>query len=108
VPSKPNRQAARPATNFEHPGALGGNYRDVGSNAVEQRAEQEPAQHVIDARIPDEDASWHLMASGGMAATSHDGDSRDGQEQELPRSTHHNSTSIRGQQGYGILVTLPG
>jgi hypothetical protein len=92
--SQTDRQAARPATHFKHPCAVGGNRRDIGGNAIEKRAEQEPATCVVDGSIADENATWHLMASGGMAAMSHDGGGRggrSGQEHELPRSTHHSS-----------------
>ena len=53
--------------------AVGGDRRDVGSDPLDERAGQEPAQGVVEARIADEDASWHPVPLSGPTAVSHDG-----------------------------------
>ncbi len=86
--SQPDRQMAGPATHLEHPCAVRGDRRDVGSDAPEERAEHEPAQRVVDDGIADEDPSRHPSPCGGTAAVSHDGDGRGGRsEQDHERST---------------------
>jgi hypothetical protein len=73
----------------------GGDGRDVGGDALDERAEQELAQGVVDAGIANEDASRHPVSLGGMAAAvSQDGDGyggRSGQDHQLPRSGHQAS-----------------
>jgi hypothetical protein len=93
--SKPDRQAARPATNLEHPCAVRGDRRDVGSDAPEERAEQEPvAQRVVGAGIADEDASRHPSPCGGTADMSHDGDGRCGPRGRSEQD-HEGSIALR-------------
>jgi hypothetical protein len=90
---------AGPAPDLEHPSAVGGDRGDVGGDALAKRAQQEPAEGVVDDGIADEDASWHLVPSGGMAAVSQDyegGGGRSGQYDEFPRLDHQTSTRYPG------------
>ena len=89
---------AGPATDLEHPGAVGRDRGDIGGDAREKRAEQEPAESLVEDGIADEDASWHLVPSGGMAAAAqhHEGcGGRSGQDDELSSLDHQTSTSYR-------------
>jgi hypothetical protein len=95
VVGQPGRQVAGPATNLEDPRAVGGNRCGVGGDAFDERAEQEPAQGVVDDGIADEDAARRPVSSGGAAAVSQDGDGLSGpsgQDHQLPTSSHHAST----------------
>jgi hypothetical protein len=85
------RQVTGSAPDLEHPGALGRDRGDVGGDAREKRAEQEPAEGVVDGGIANEDASWHLVPTGGMAAVSQDREGcggRTGQDHEPPTLDH--------------------
>jgi hypothetical protein len=63
VAGQPERQVAGSAPDLEDLGAGGGDRRDVGRDAFDERAEQEPAQGVVDAGIANEDASrWPRAA----------------------------------------------
>jgi hypothetical protein len=85
---------AGPAPDLEDPCAGGGDRRDAGGNAVGERAEQEPAQGVVDASMANEDASCYPVTLGGPAAVAHDrdGGGRTGQDGERSRSDHHASS----------------
>jgi hypothetical protein len=92
--SQPDRQVAGSAPDLEHPGVGGGDAGDVGGDALDERAEQEPAQSVVEDGIANEDAAWHLVPSGGMSAMSQDGDGRGGragQDRQGSRSDHDTS-----------------
>jgi hypothetical protein len=115
--SQPDRQAAGPAPHLEHPCAVGGDRRDVGGDAAEERAEQQPAQRVVGDGIADEDSPRHPSPRGGTAAVPHDGDGRSGraeQDHERSRSTHHSSSvypgpgSLSSAESMEILVILAG
>ncbi|HEU4397311.1 MAG TPA: hypothetical protein VFU54_05670 [Actinomycetota bacterium] len=92
---QPDRQVAGPATDLEDLCPGRSDRRDVGSDAPQELAEEEPAQCVVGAGMADEDASQHPVPSGGPAAVSHDGDGRGGrseQNHEPSRLTHHGSS----------------
>jgi arginase family enzyme len=98
VAGQPLRQVAGSAADLEDLCAGGGVRRDVGSDALDEPAEQEPAQGVVDDGIANEDSAWYPVPSGGMAAMSYDGDGCGGgagQDDELPRSDHHTSPGIQ-------------
>jgi hypothetical protein len=92
---QPGRQVAGPAPDLQHPGAVGRDRGDIGRDACEKRAEQEPAEGLVADGIANEDAAWHLLPSGGVAAATQDhegGAGRAGHDDELPRLDHHTST----------------
>jgi hypothetical protein len=67
VAGQPDRQVAGSAADLEHLGAGAGDRGDVGGDALDERAEQEPAEGVVDAGMADEDAfwDWDLVPLGG-------------------------------------------
>jgi hypothetical protein len=90
VVGQPGRQAARSAPDLEHPGGVGRDRGDIGRDACEKRAEQEPAEGVAADGIASEDACWHLVPSGGVAAASQDRQGcggRSGQDDETSSGT---------------------
>jgi hypothetical protein len=103
--AQPERQETGPAADLEHLGGVGGSRGDVGGDTLDERAEQEPAQGVVDAGIGNEGSSRYLVSCGGMAAASQDGDgrsSRAGHEHQLSRPDHHTSTMYpRSLAGHG-------
>jgi hypothetical protein len=92
---EPDRQVAGSAADLQDPCAVRGDRRDVGRDAIDERAEQEPAQGVVGASMANQNSSRHCVSLGGLAALSQDGDGRggrSGQDHQLPRSAHHTST----------------
>jgi hypothetical protein len=86
---QPERQLAGSAPNLQHPSAGGGDRGDVAGDALEERAEQKPAEGVVEDGIADEDASRHLVSSGGPVAVSPDGDG--------PAAAPARSSNLRGR-----------
>jgi len=72
VAGQPERQETGPAADLQDPGAVRGDRRDVGRDAIDERAEQEPAEGVVEDGSANENASGRLVPLGGMAALSQD------------------------------------
>jgi hypothetical protein len=73
--SQPDRQAAGPAPHLQHADTLRGHRRDVGGDAPQEGAEQDPVSHrVVDRGIPDEDASRHPAPGVRSAEVTHHGE----------------------------------
>jgi hypothetical protein len=109
VAGEPDRQVAGPAPDLQHPGALGRDRGDIGGDAREKRAEQEPAEGVVDDGIANENAAGHLLPAGAMAAVAQDHEgcgSRAGHDDEFPRLDHHTSTGYPRFAGAGRRASL--
>jgi hypothetical protein len=73
--SQEDRQLAGPAPDLQHSGAVRGHRRDVGGDAPQEGAEQEPVDdRVIDGGIADEDASRHPSPGVRTAEVSRHGE----------------------------------
>ena len=53
--AQPERQETGPAADLENLAAVGGDRSDVGRDVLDERAEQEPAQGVVDAGMANEE-----------------------------------------------------
>jgi hypothetical protein len=82
---------AGPAPDLEQPGLVRRDCGDIGGDALTKPAEQEPAEGVVENGVANEDASWHLVPSGAMAAASYDHEGcggRAGHDDQFPSLDH--------------------
>jgi hypothetical protein len=97
VAGQPDRQVAGSAAGLQDPRPVGRDRRDVGRDALEQRAEQESVAHrVVQGGIPDEDPTGYRSAHGtaGVPEDKRAGRGGSAEDDEGSRSGDHEALEV--------------